>query len=117
MKKTRSLEIAHARSATMSTFDSYFTEPGKIIDKSNFKDKPNFIFNIDEKGLSTEHKPPRIVTGSQYKAQTTTGGKSKTTIVIGGVNGVGQQVPQFLFVFPSKGCKRDGLKEVLLVSL
>ena len=72
-------------------------------------DKLNFIFNIDEKVLSTEHKPPRIVTGSQYKAQTITGGKSKTTNVISGVNGVGQQVPHF-FVFPGK-MMQEGLLE------
>ena len=95
VKKPRSLEIACARSAIRPAIDSYFTELGKIIDKYNLKDKPNYIFNIDEKGLSTEHKPPKIVTGSLYKAQAITGGKSKTTTVIGGGNGVGQQIPPF----------------------
>ena len=109
VKKPRSLEIARARSATRRAIDSYFTELGKIIDKYNLKDKPNYIFNIDEKGLSTEHKPPKIVTGSLYKAQAITGGKSKTTTVIGGGNGVGQQIPPF-FVFPGKRMQ-EGLLE------
>ena len=47
--------------------------------------------------LNICHRPPRIVTGSQYKAQAITGGKSKTTSVIGGGNGVEQQVPVFYF--------------------
>ena len=109
VKKPRSLEIARARSATRPAIDSYFTDLGKIIDKYNLKDKPNYIFKIDEKGLSTEHKPPKIVTGSLYKAQAITGGKSKTTTVIGGGNGVGQQIPPF-FVFPGKRMQ-EGLLE------
>ena len=109
VKKPRSLEIARARSATRPAIDSYFTELGKIIDKYNLRDKPNYIFNIDEKGLSTEHKPPKIVTGSLYKAQAITGGKSKTTTLIGGGNGVGQQIPPF-FVFPGKRMQ-EGLLE------
>ena len=89
--------------------DSYFTELGNVIYKYKLKDKPKYSFNIDEKGLSTEHKPPRIVTDSQYKAQAITGGKSKTTTVIGSANGVGQQVPPF-FVFPGKRMQ-EGLLE------
>ena len=54
---------------------------------------------MDEKGLQAEHKPPKIVSGKNYKAQAVTSGKSKTTTVIGCVNGVGQQVPPY-FVFP-----------------
>ena len=117
MKKPRSLEIARARSATRPNIDSNFTELGKIIDKYSLKDKPNYICNIDEKERSTEHKPPRIVTGSKYKAQAITGGKFKTTTVIGGGNGVGQQVPPFFLFFLSRGCKKDCLKELLLVFL
>ena len=48
--------------------------------------------------LNICHKPPRIVTGFQNKAQGITGDKSKTTTVIGGGTGVGKQIPLF-FVF------------------
>ena len=109
VKKPRSLEIARARSATRPVIYAYFTELGKILDKYNLKDKPNRIFNIDEKGLSTEHKPQRIVSGSHFKAQAITGGRSQTTTVIGGGNGVGQQVPPF-FIFPGKRMQ-EGLLE------
>lgn len=54
VKKPRSLENARAKSATRPVIDAYFTELGKILDK------PNRIFNIDEKGLSTEHKPQEL---------------------------------------------------------
>ena len=47
------------------------------------------FLTLIKKGLSTDHKPPKIVTGSQYKAQAITGGKPKTTTVIGRSNRVG----------------------------
>ncbi|XP_053403259.1 uncharacterized protein LOC128558349 [Mercenaria mercenaria] len=97
--KPRSLEMARARSATRPAIDQYFNELNKILTKYNLKDKPHCIYNIDEKGLSLEHKPPKIVTGTHYKPQAVTCGKSKTVTVIGGGNAVGNQVPPF-FVFP-----------------
>ena len=60
--------------------------------------------------LNICYTPPRIVTGSQYKAQALTGDKSKTTTVICGGNGVGQQIPPFFFVFPGKRMQ-EGLLE------
>jgi hypothetical protein len=63
------------------------------------KDKPSRIYNIDEKGLSLEHKPPKIIAGAQYKAQAVKAGRSKTVTVIGGRNALGHQVPPF-FIFP-----------------
>ncbi|XP_053376483.1 uncharacterized protein LOC128547533 [Mercenaria mercenaria] len=97
--KPRSLEMARARSATRPAIDQYFNELNKILTKYNLKDKPHCIYNINEKGLSLEHKPPKIVTGTHYKPQAVTCGKSKTVTVIGGGNAVGNQVPPF-FVFP-----------------
>ncbi|XP_053402828.1 uncharacterized protein LOC128558062 [Mercenaria mercenaria] len=97
--KPRSLEMARARSATRPAIAQYFNELNKILTKYNLKDKPHCIYNIDEKGLSLEHKPPKIVTGTHYKPQAVTCGKSKTVTVIGGGNAVGNQVPPF-FVFP-----------------
>ena len=67
--------------------------------KYNLHDKPHSIFNIDEKGLSLEHKPPKIVAGKHYKAQAVTAGRSKTVTLIGCVSDVGQQIPPF-FIFP-----------------
>ena len=99
VKKPRSLEIARARSATRQAVDSYFNELQRILTKYNLTDKPQCIYNVDEKGLQAEHKPPKIVSGKNYKAQAVTSGKSKNTTVIGCVNGVGQQVPPY-FVFP-----------------
>ncbi|KAJ8305239.1 hypothetical protein KUTeg_017205 [Tegillarca granosa] len=63
------------------------------------KDKPETVFNIDEKGLSTDCKPPNIIAATSYKPQVVTTGKTKT--VIGSGNAIGNQVPPY-FIFPGR---------------
>ncbi|XP_053382815.1 uncharacterized protein LOC128549658 [Mercenaria mercenaria] len=82
LKKPRALEIARAKSATRDAVDNYFTELKRILVKYDLEDKPNRIFNVDEK-VNTEHKPPKVVAGKFNKTQAVTSGKSKTTTVIG----------------------------------
>jgi len=48
-----------------------------------FLEKPHLIFNVDEKGLTTNHKPPHVVAPSSYCPSAVTSGKGKTTTVIG----------------------------------
>ncbi|XP_053387223.1 uncharacterized protein LOC128551009 [Mercenaria mercenaria] len=109
LKKPRALEIARAKSATRDAVDNYFTELKRILVKYDLEDKPNRIFNVDEKGLNTDHKPPQVVAGKFNKTQAVTSGKSKTTTVIGCVNGIIQQAPPF-FIFPGAHMI-DGLME------
>ena len=99
VKKPRSLDVARARSATRSTIDSYFNELEHILTKYNLCDKPQRVYNIDEKGMSTEHKPPKVIGGKFSKSQAVTSGRKKTTTLIGCANGVGNVIPPF-FVFP-----------------
>jgi hypothetical protein len=33
----------------------------KVLEKYNLLDKPERIFNVDEKGLSTTHKAPHVI--------------------------------------------------------
>ena len=62
MQKPGSLEVARAKSATPEAVKNYFCELEKILNKYHLKEKPGFLFNIDEKGLSAEHAPPRLST-------------------------------------------------------
>jgi hypothetical protein len=41
----------------------------RILQKYDLEDKSEAIYNIDEKGLPTEHKPPDIVTGKNSGGQ------------------------------------------------
>ena len=73
----------------------------KKIPTYGFQGRPNAVFDVDEKGLSTEHKPPQIVAGTAYKPQAVTPGKSQTVTIIRAGNAIGHQVSPF-FIFPGK---------------
>ncbi|MES9880618.1 MAG: hypothetical protein ABW185_07025 [Sedimenticola sp.] len=99
--RPRSLELARAKSASEPIVERYFEELSKIISKYDLQDKPQLIFNIDEKGVSPNHTPPSIigVKGQQPPAVTT--GKSQTTTIIGCGSAAGMTVPPY-FVFAGK---------------
>ena len=67
----------------------------------NLKDKPEFIFNVDEKGINTgRSKPPSIVT-SDEKAQVVTSERAQTVIVLRCGSASGTFIPPYI-VFPGK---------------
>ncbi|XP_060602824.1 uncharacterized protein LOC132755901 [Ruditapes philippinarum] len=99
IKKPRSLDMARARRTTREAIDCNFDALNNIMVKYHLLAKPHLTYNVDEKGLNSEHKPPKIVSGKHHKVQAVTSGRSKTVTVIGCVNAVGQQVPPY-FVFP-----------------
>ncbi|XP_052257808.1 uncharacterized protein LOC127862643 [Dreissena polymorpha] len=101
VKKTRSLDIARARCATRDAVDRYFNKLHETLVKYDLLSKPHRLYNIDEKGLSLEHKPPKIVSSKHGTTPAVTGSRGKNVTVIGCVNGVGQQVPPY-FVFPGQ---------------
>ena len=67
VKKPQSPEIARARSETRQAVDSYFSEH-RILTKYNLPDKPGSFITWMKKGVQAEHKPPKIVSGKNYKA-------------------------------------------------
>jgi hypothetical protein len=44
---------------------SYFDSLEQCLRKHDLLDKPNLIYNIDEKGVSIEHRPPKIAAGTE----------------------------------------------------
>ena len=79
----------------------YFEELDRILTKYNLKDKPHAIYNIDEKGINTEYKPPNVVAGRGYQPQTVNSERSKTVTLIGAGNALECQIPSY-FVFPGQ---------------
>ncbi|KAJ8297689.1 hypothetical protein KUTeg_024220, partial [Tegillarca granosa] len=110
--RTRSLEFARAKGASMTTVDSYFKEIDQILSKYNLKDSPHLIFNIDESGFMTNNKPPFVVTSSEinFKPQAVTSPRSQTVTVIGAGSASGIAVPPY-FVFPGARIMPDLLKD------
>lgn len=64
--KPRGLEHARAKIASKKTVAGYFKNLENTLSTHNLHDKPHFIYNIDEKGISIDHKPPLVVSDSTY---------------------------------------------------
>ncbi|MEE4247471.1 MAG: hypothetical protein V2I33_18840 [Kangiellaceae bacterium] len=67
--------------------------------KHNFQ--PEQIFNVDETGLTTVHKPPKVIAGRGEKqvGQVTSAERGVLVTMCGAVNALGNSVPPFL-IFP-----------------
>ncbi|XP_053391999.1 jerky protein homolog-like, partial [Mercenaria mercenaria] len=104
-----SLSEQRAKCDSDTCIYNYFCELNRIVSKYALSDKPQNIYNIDEKGINTEFKPPNVVAGKASKQQTIMAERSKTVTVIGGGNALGQSIPPF-FVFPGERLV-DGLMD------
>ena len=68
----RPLNILRAKHANQETVDAYFDELNNILHKYDLFRNLHSIFNVDETGLSLEHKPPRIIGVTSSRSTTTT---------------------------------------------
>ena len=99
--KPHVLEIQLAKCTSDEVTENYFAEQEKNLIKYNLKDKPNLIFNVDEKGVTQNHKPPSIVAGTDYHPNAVTAGRSKTSTILGCGSAGGVAIPA-IFVFACK---------------
>ncbi|ESO89300.1 hypothetical protein LOTGIDRAFT_229168 [Lottia gigantea] len=100
--KTISEQIAKATSRV--SINRYFDELGKIMDKYNLKDKPECIYNVDEKVLQSNYKPPNAASEESVSSE-----KVQTATIIGCGNAIGQQIPPY-FIFAGKRMRQELLK-------
>ena len=101
VRKPQSLSQARAKALSKPVVEKYFIELKAIIDKYQLHDKPHYIFNIDETGITTEHKPPKVVSSAQSNAQSITSPRGSLTTVISCTSASGQVLPPY-FVFKGK---------------
>jgi hypothetical protein len=101
--KPAALDSNRARNATPESVSSYFENLETVISELGLQDKPEFIFNIDETGISPEHRPPNVIAPIKEKAQAVTSPRSATTTMIACANAAGNHIPPY-FVF--KGLKQ-----------
>ena len=102
------LEMQRAK-ATTESVKNYCTELEKNLTKYDLKNKPEFIYNVDEKGLSTMHKLPSVVATVGCKPPAVLLGSHVLVTVIGYGNAFGYSVPPF-FVFPGVRMRQELLK-------
>ena len=87
--------------ASKATVDGYFQNLRRTLFKHGLYDKPHLIFNVDEKGITIDHKPPHVVADSSLCPQSVTSGRGKTITILGGGSASGVAIPPY-FVFPGK---------------
>ena len=71
------------------------------LTEHNLHDKPHLIYNIDETGVTTEHKLTRVIAEASSKPQSVVSPRSATTTIIACGNAMGTALPPF-FVFKGK---------------
>ncbi|XP_056017340.1 uncharacterized protein LOC130053792 [Ostrea edulis] len=105
--KPRGLEHVRAKMTSKETVAEYFKNLANTISTYNMHDKPHLIYNIDEKGIFIDHKPPSVVSDSTYCPQAVTSGRGKTITILGG----GSAKNHFLKFVP----RRNNEKVLLLL--
>ncbi|XP_046582152.1 uncharacterized protein LOC124289604 [Haliotis rubra] len=110
LDKPRPLEVFRAKATSQEAVSKYFVELRAVLEKYDLFDKPQFIYNVDEKGLIENHTPPKVVSSSEYRCVAVTTPRSSTTTLIGCGNALGQQIPPY-FVFKGQRLRSDILSE------
>ncbi|XP_045199039.2 uncharacterized protein LOC123553374 [Mercenaria mercenaria] len=95
--KPRALSNYRAASTSQAAVSDYFKNLQAVLEASNLMDRPECIYNIDEKGVQTEHVPPYIVSGHS-RVPSIKSSRSSVTKIIGCGNAIGTQIPPY-FVF------------------
>ena len=91
------LEVARARCASEETVNKCYENLEEILVKYDLKDAPKHIYNIDEKGISSKHRVPKVMSCIKLKPQTVIGNRFSIT-VIGCGNAAGVQLPPFFLI-------------------
>ncbi|KAH3738441.1 hypothetical protein DPMN_045075 [Dreissena polymorpha] len=65
--KPSALDSNRAKNTTPEAVQTYFHNLKNIIDTLHLENRPDLIFNMDETGISPEHRPPNIIAPSNEK--------------------------------------------------
>jgi hypothetical protein len=90
----------------------HFDELSVTLDKYDIKDKPKFIWNVDETGISVDHNSPKILAKVGSNPHCVTSGKSATTTVMAAVSALGETIPPYVIFKAerlSKEVRSDGI--------
>ncbi|KAH3807312.1 hypothetical protein DPMN_135647 [Dreissena polymorpha] len=97
--KPRALRFVRVKMASETVVMTYFSHLETCLKRNDLLDKPNLIYNVDEKGVPILYKPPHIVACTNHPAQAVTSGKGHTVTIFGAGSASGSAIPPY-FVFP-----------------
>ena len=98
-----------ARATSEESINNYFQELKRILDKYDFINRPEAIYNVDEKGIQQNFKPPLVVSDTDSTPTVIISERSSTTTVIGCGNALGQAIPPY-FVFAGARMRQELLE-------
>ncbi|KAH3708958.1 hypothetical protein DPMN_068417 [Dreissena polymorpha] len=104
--KPSALDSNRAKNTTPEAVQTYFHNLKNTIDTLHLENRPDLIFNMDETGISPEHRPPNIIAPSNEKPHSVTSPRSATTTLIACANAAGSNIPPY-FVFKGKRFNED----------
>ncbi|CAC5397519.1 unnamed protein product [Mytilus coruscus] len=107
--RPKTISELRAKATSRASIYRYFDELNRIMEKYQLKDKPQSIYNVDEKGLQPNYKPPTVVASAEYVPSTLSSEKGQTTTVMGCGNALGHQIPPY-FIFAGKRMRQELLE-------
>ena len=70
-KASKGDPIANVKTECLNedTMAEYFTMLKDVMTKENLLNNPNQIYNVDETGMSLDHRPPKVIGKRRYDAE------------------------------------------------
>ena len=100
--------LGMATSFSKNNVGKFFTNLRSVMERYNFP--PNKIYNIDETGLMTVHKLPKVIAtkGEKQVGQVTSSERGTLVTTVGTINAVGNTISPLL-IFPRVHFRNDML--------
>lgn len=91
--------IARSTAFNRANVKEFHDNLGKVLEKHKFG--PSDIWNIDETGVTTVHKPSKVIAqkGEKQVGQTTSQERETLVTVCNGINAIGNFIPPFI-IYP-----------------
>ena len=81
---------------TGETVERYFSYLEPLLEDLNIKNAAQFIWHVEEIGISLDYDPPRVLTEAKEKIYGIARGKFQTMSLTAAVSALGETVPPFL---------------------